>query len=117
MPRNILVADDDRSMLNLYNKIFSMTDYSISMAESFAEASRLIDANDYDLLITDLMFPDGLGTELIKAFRARKSGAKSFLVTGSKGIVEVSEEPKVEGYFEKPFNLEGFMSAVSKALA
>jgi DNA-binding NtrC family response regulator len=116
MPRSILVADDDRSMLNLYDRIFSTTDYAVSMAESFAEASKLIDSNDYDLLVTDLMFPDGLGTGLIKAFHAKKSEAKSFLVTGSRGAAEIGEVPDVEECFEKPFNISRFMSAVTKAL-
>lgn len=117
MPRSILVADDDRSMLNLYNKIFARTDYSVSMAGSFEEAFRLIGSRDYDLLITDFLFPDGLGTELIKAFCEKKAGAKSFLVTGAGPAASRQSCPGMAALFEKPFNVDRFMSAVAEALA
>jgi DNA-binding NtrC family response regulator len=117
MPGSILVADDDTSMLSLYNKIFSRTDYTVSMAESCAEAIKLINSNDYDLLITDLVFPDGLGTELIKAFREKKSGAKSFLVTGSDKHSSCTEAAGAAMKFEKPFSVESLLSAVHSALS
>lgn len=117
MPVNILVADDDRNMLNLYARIFSKTDYSVSWASSFTEAVGLINSNNYDLLITDLMFPDGLGTELIRIFEKKKDGAKSMLVTGSASELNHGQIPKVAGCFGKPFKLQVFMEAVAKALA
>ena len=115
MPRSILVADDDKAMRNLYTLIFSRTDYSISMASSFTEAAELIRSNNYDLLITDLMLEDGLGTELIKMFEEKRDGAKSLLVTGSVAELEPKQRPDI--YFEKPFKVEVFMAAVSKALS
>lgn len=115
MPGSILVADDDRAMLNIYTRIFSNTDYTISLASSFAEAAGLINSNNYDLLITDLMLGDGLGTDLIKIFEKKRGGARSLLVTGS--VAELAPEQLPEVYFEKPFNLDVFMAAVTNALA
>ena len=76
MPAKILVADDDRSMLNLYAKIFSGTEYSVTPAASFAEAASLLEKGEFDLLITDFMFPDGVGTELIRLFNEAKADAR-----------------------------------------
>jgi len=117
MPRRILVADDDTVMLSLYARIFAGTDYSISQAASFAEAAALINSNTYDLLITDLLFPDGVGTELIKLFEEKKTGAKCLLVTGSPAQLDPKLIRYEDQYFEKPFKLEVFMKAVKKALA
>lgn len=115
MLKSILVADDDKTMRSLYTRIFSSTDYTISLASSFAEATNLINSHDYDLLITDLMLEDGLGTELIKMFEKKRDGTKSLLVTGSLGELPPEQRPEV--YLEKPFKLEAFMAAVTKALA
>lgn len=115
MPKSILVADDDKAMLNIYARLFTGADYLVSQASSFAEAARLINLNNYDLLITDLMLEDGLGTELIKMFEKKRSGARSLLVTGS--VAELAPEQRPEVYFEKPFKVEVFMAAVTKALA
>jgi DNA-binding NtrC family response regulator len=115
MPRSILVADDDKAMLKIYTRMFSNTDHTISLASSFAEAVGLINSNNYDLLITDLMLGDGLGTELIKIFEKKRDGAKSLLVTGSVAELDPKQLPFV--YFEKPFKFEIFMAAVTEALA
>jgi len=69
MPESILIADDDPAMRRLYTRIFSETNYSITIATSVAEARGFIETNHYDLLVTDLMFPDGLGTELVKLLK------------------------------------------------
>lgn len=115
MPGNILVAEDDKAMLGIYKRIFSQTDYTISLASSFAEAVKLIASNNYDLLVTDLMLEDGLGTDLIRLFESKQKGARSLLVTGS--VHEVAPEQLPEMYFEKPFKVEIFMAAVAKALS
>ena len=115
MPKNILVADDDKAILNIYTRLFSDTDHSVSLASSFTEAAELIRSGDFDLLITDLMLEDGLGTELIKLFEKKRDGARSLLVTGSLAEVDQSQLP--DAYLEKPFKLEVLMAAVNEALA
>jgi len=115
MSRSILVADDDAAMLDVYTRLFTGTDYLIFKTSSFAAAARLLKSNNYDLLITDLMLGDGLGTDLIKIFERKRAGAKSLLVTGSIGILALEQIPAV--YFEKPFKAEVFMAAVAEALA
>jgi len=117
MARNILIADDDPAMLRLYNRIFSDKEYSVTMAASFSEASGLIESGCYDLLVTDLMLTDGLGTELIRLFEKKRKGAKSMLVTGSTPKGEDLRNAGISDYFEKPFKVESFMSAVAKVLA
>ena len=114
MPKSILVADDDAAMLDVYARLFAGTDYVISKTSSFAEAARLINSHNYDLLITDLMLGDGLGTDLIKLFEAKQAGA-CLLVSGSVGILAPEQIPAV--YFEKPFKAEVFMAVVNKALS
>ena len=112
----ILLVDDDKGILKLYARIFTAKGYAIDAAESFTEAARLIEAGDYDLLVTDLMFPDGLGTELIKLFEKKRAGAKSLLVTGAPDAAARLENAGITEYFPKPFKLEHFMTAVTKAL-
>ena len=117
MPASILVADDEKGMLNLYSKLFSRTEYSVTMASSFSEAAALISSNSYDLLVTDLAFPDGLGTELVKMFENRRAGARSVVVTGSSPSLARTGNNPGTIYFEKPFKVEAFLAAVSAALS
>lgn len=117
MSAKILVADDDKSMLGLYARIFSGTDYAVSAAETFAEAREMLRSRDFDLLITDLEFPDGVGTDLIRFFNEAKMGARSLLVTGSTTEINSLRSCGAADCIEKPFKVERFMEAVSRALA
>jgi len=117
MPGTILIADDEKAMLSLYSRLFSGKDYELTLAASFAEAAELIEKNTYDLLVTDLTFPDGLGTELVKRFEGKKRGAKSMVVTGSTPVDDNLVRVGSALYFEKPFKVDVFMAAVEQALA
>ena len=116
MPGRILFVDDDKNIIKLYARIFSGDKYSLATALNFTEAAALIESNHYDLLVTDLFFPDGLGTELVKLFEKKRAGAKSLLVTGSPEAGRILKSAGITEYFEKPFKLDRFMTAVTKAL-
>lgn len=116
MSKNILIADDDPAMLKLYARMFSGTDYVITMAASVLEARGFIEVNQYDLLVTDLMFLDGMGTELIKLFNKRCTEAKSLLVTGSNPAEKELVGVEIYKCFDKPFKAEHFMSTVNRLL-
>jgi len=116
MSIKILAADDDKAMISLYLRIFSGTDYSVSTALTFEEASGLLRSEDYDLLITDYMFPDGLGTGLIKLFKEVKKGAKSLIVTGSPYAKEKILAEGAEVLLEKPFKMDQLLAEVAKVI-
>ncbi len=117
MPKQILVADDDPVLLSLYTRILAGTGYAVSLASSFAEARALINSNNYDLLVTDLVFPDGVGTDLITIFERKQGRAKCILVTGSVSELDPEKIPLLAGCFEKPLDADAFIAAVTKALA
>ncbi|MEI7527337.1 MAG: response regulator [Elusimicrobiota bacterium] len=117
MPRKILIADDDPAMLRVYAGLFSGRDYELTYADSVAAAAALIGKNHYDLLVTDLMFPDGLGTELTRLFAERSAGAKSLLVTGSPPEPGALAAYAVLECLPKPLEPEKFIKTVAKALA
>ncbi|MDA8130837.1 MAG: response regulator [Elusimicrobia bacterium] len=117
MKARILVADDDKSMLGLYDRIFAATGYAIAKAESFSEAVRLMEETAFDLLITDFSFPDGIGTDLARLFSERRGKRGCLLVTGSVSPSDKLRLKDVNRLIEKPFKVEEFMTAVSEALA
>ena len=116
MAKQILVADDDVNLLKLYARIFAGKEWSLSMSSSVEEASKLIKANHYDLLVTDLVFPDGLGTELIKRFEEKHAGAKSILVTGTPDSGGRRKRDGIAELILKPFKTEHLLTAVRGAL-
>jgi DNA-binding NtrC family response regulator len=118
MLKKILIVDDEESMRLLYRRVFSgVDDCSFTLAGSLAEASALLKAMPYDLLITDLLLGDGHGTELIELARARHAGTKVIIVSGSVERAELtafSEKYSLSGCFCKPFSIEALLRAVKE---
>ncbi len=114
MEIRILAADDEKNMLALYGKIFSGERYSVSFAETVTEALKLLDSGTYDLLISDLMFPDGSGLELVRRFRDAGPD-RSILISGSLPPDALALIEKKEGLvrsFTKPFDCDNLRKLV-----
>lgn len=119
MPKNLLIVDDQASMLRIYARVFSCEGYTYTLAKNLAEAKDLLLANFYDLLITDIQLGDGSGLELIDL--AKKSGGtKAIMVSGAFELADLSfmaRQHKVPVYFEKPFKVDDLLGAVEELLA
>jgi DNA-binding NtrC family response regulator len=89
----ILVVDDHHDTVRVLAKLLSAAGYSLSTAETIAEAKSLCQAQKFDLVIADITLPDGSGIELLSQ-GADASPAKGILVSGH-------EEELYETYLEK----------------
>jgi DNA-binding response OmpR family regulator len=60
---SIVIADDDRSVHKLYQRMFNQKTYEVRTASNGEEALKLIEAQTPDLLILDINMPvlDGFG--------------------------------------------------------
>ncbi|MCW4019032.1 MAG: response regulator [Candidatus Bathyarchaeota archaeon] len=50
----ILVVDDDRTILNVFSRIFERNGYSVTGAESAKEAEEKLGNQDYDAVLVDV---------------------------------------------------------------
>ena len=116
--KTILAVDDEKDILDLYRRFLADTDCSLTTAGSIAEAESLIEKNSYDLLITDLMLPDGRGTRLIELLGEKNAGTKSLLVSGAltPEIRAQAVRLNLFGCFAKPLRLREFLTVVKAAL-
>ena len=69
-PPHVLVVEDDPAMLHIIQATMDYGDLTCDLASTSAEALRMLKANQYDVLITDLGLPDGDGGRLIETVRA-----------------------------------------------
>src|SRR5512138_578922 len=65
----VLVIDDDPSLQTLVSMLLGRVGIQTQKAETAVEGIRLINEEEFDLLILDLMLPDMDGFELLKALR------------------------------------------------
>lgn len=69
----ILIVDDDPVNLKVLETILSLEHYDIAMATNGKEALAMLDAKEWDLVVSDVMMPHMSGYELARTIRGRFS--------------------------------------------
>ncbi|MBS5594055.1 MAG: response regulator transcription factor [Clostridiales bacterium] len=102
---SILVVDDEKSLLeNLYNFLKSKGFKKVYTAKSLEESRFKLKNFKIDLIVLDLMLPDGSGFDLLKEVR-QTSNVAVIILSALDGIDDRREgfENKADDYLVKPF--------------
>lgn len=112
MPR-ILVVDDDDGVRTLIEDVLSIAEYEVDVAATVKAALALSDRNTYDLLLTDLMLPDGSGMQI--AEDAHRRGTPAIIVTAYSHRFRKADLARF-ALMLKPVRPVELLEAVSEAL-
>lgn len=102
---SILVVDDEKNLLeNLYNFLKDKGFKKIYTAKNLKESRFKIANFKIDLIVLDLMLPDGSGFDLLKEVR-KNSDLAVIILSALDGIDDRKEgfENKADDYLVKPF--------------
>jgi len=114
--KNILVVDDQKTILNVVNKILKKAGYNVSTAESPELALEII-TNDInasiDLVISDIQMPEMNGVELINEIRKIREDIGVLFMSGDTGDVQISSNDIL---LKKPFRTKLLIQAVKDKL-
>jgi signal transduction histidine kinase/ActR/RegA family two-component response regulator len=113
----ILLVEDDPRVRSATVDALEDLDYEPVACESGAEAIRLFQAQEFDLVITDVIMPEMTGPELIRYLKV--NSPRDFAVLFVTGYVGEGETDDLRGHelLRKPFTVGALASAVSAALA
>jgi two-component system response regulator (stage 0 sporulation protein F) len=114
----ILIADDDPSILHSLYKFFSREGYRILLAQNANEAISIIKERRPDLLILDVKMPGKSAIELIEEIMSEGFNIPIIIMTAYSNIFTSSEAKAIgaKGYFQKPFDIENMNALVKKIL-
>ena len=113
----ILVVDDEPDLRTLYELTLLREGYQVDVAENVAQAWQRLSEQAFDVLITDMRLPDGLGIELIQRLRALKRNERCVVITAY-GSAENAVESLKAGAFDyltKPVDLKQFRAVIASA--
>jgi len=112
--RRILVVDDDDDIRRFNAEALTGSGYHVEAAVDGAEGWEALNANRYDLLITDNNMPKLTGIELIKKLNAARMPVPVILASGVSHTEE--SELRLAAVLPKPFTLEELLGTVKKVL-
>lgn len=115
---SILVIDDEPDLRTLYELTLLREGYRVETASTIQEAREQLKAHRFDVVITDMRLPDGLGLELLQELRRENRQERCVVMTGY-GSAENAVEALRTGAFDyltKPVDLKQFRSVVASAI-
>ncbi|MBW2720004.1 MAG: sigma-54-dependent Fis family transcriptional regulator [Deltaproteobacteria bacterium] len=119
MSARILVCDDEASLREMLQILLRREGYRVDVVDGVhAAREQLGSADPYDVVITDLVMPDGTGMEVLDAVRARSVDTQTLMVTAF-ATTEQAVEAMRKGaydYVQKPFRNHELLATLEKAL-
>jgi DNA-binding NtrC family response regulator len=118
MKRQVLVVDDEPSVLITYKLILEQQGYVVSAAPTSKEALDLIHKIDFDLVLTDYSLEQmHTGFEVIEAARKKRSTVPCVLLTGYATLetAGMAEQSNI-GILFKPIDISQFLETVANLL-
>jgi phosphoribosyl 1,2-cyclic phosphodiesterase len=118
--KNVLVVDDDPSILTIVSKRLEAEGVRPLTAENGAEGLRMVKEHRPDVVVLDLMMPKMHGYTLIQEIRNDPSlGHVRILVTSSKTYstdIERTRRLGADRYLSKPYDLQKFWDIIAELL-
>jgi DNA-binding NtrC family response regulator len=115
---SILVVDDDRIILDSLCEFLKLEGYNTVGAESYKQATSLIQKQKFSLVINDVNLPDGDGLELLNLIRKNHPQTVVIIITGYGTIESAVEAIKMGAYdyLTKPIVDDELRLAIERAL-
>ncbi len=114
----ILIADDDRGVRTVLNHAMARAGHEVRTTDSAAALWKMVADGAGDLLITDVVFPDGDGLDLLPEVK-RARPELPVIVTSARNTLLTAVRATERGafdYFPKPFDLDEMVAAVERGL-
>jgi len=103
----ILIVEDEHKLAEIVERSLSSEGFEVNLAATLEEARRLAVSVHYDLVILDLLLPDGSGTQLLRSLREQHHDTPVLVLTARSEIDTKVEnfEAGADDYLTKPFAL------------
>ena len=114
----LLAVDDEKDIVELISRFAEHEGHKVDTAGTGAEALRLCQRNDYDLIILDIMMPEMDGFTVCKKLREEKKTPIIMLsALGTEYDKLMGFELGIDDYVVKPFSPRELMARVKAVLA
>ena len=116
----LLLIEDDADLARLFATVLREAGHTVTIAPTLASAQSHLGSGSWDLVLLDLLLPDGDGRQLLEQLRSQPSTSTLpvFVVSARVGPQARAEciALGADAYFEKPVDVESLNLAVGRRL-
>lgn len=113
----IMMVDDDKELLEIYDKIFKLNGFDVISCENGEKALAALAKNQISVVISDIIMPKMSGIELLREIKKRNPQTEVIMLT-AEGSISGAVEAVKEGafsYLVKPAEVDDLISNIKKA--
>jgi heavy metal response regulator len=117
-PMRILVVEDEKKVASFLKKGLEEERYAVDCAFDGEEALFMVDANEYDLMLLDIMLPKVDGLEVLKRVRDKGATLPVLMLTAKDSVEDVVKglDRGGDDYLTKPFAFAELLARVRALL-
>ena len=122
-PLSILIAEDEENIRVLLQNWLQPAGHELREAVDGESALQQIKQHPFDLVITDVLMPNGDGVELIAGLKKTRPGTRVLAISGggrymaSSDCLEIAQVFGANAAVLKPFTRDQLMAGIELALA
>jgi PAS domain S-box-containing protein len=118
---SVMVVEDDEGVRDLVATVLRANGYRVLEARDAAECARLLetDASEIELLLSDVVLPDGSGRDIERMFTAHHPKARVAFMSGyaDELFAHFGVRDERTLVLQKPFSVDQLLAKVKAALA
>ncbi|MBE5868924.1 MAG: response regulator transcription factor [Lachnospiraceae bacterium] len=114
----ILIAEDDRELRQLFSHVLIKNGYTVKGVSNGKDALDAMDADYYDLIISDIMMPVMDGYELVQLLREAGNNTPVLMITAKDAFDDMRQgfQSGTDDYMVKPVNVNEMVLRVGALL-
>ncbi|TNF64530.1 MAG: sigma-54-dependent Fis family transcriptional regulator [Rhodobacteraceae bacterium] len=118
MDGTVLVADDDRTIRTVLTQALTRAGCKVHATSSLTTLMRWVAEGKGDVVISDVVMPDGNGLEMLPKIAQDRPGLPVIVISAQNTIMTAIQaaEAKAYDYLPKPFDLPDLMKRTARAL-
>lgn len=115
---HILIVDDDPEIRSLLARYLGSQGFRVSAASNRAECEAQLSTSGPDLVVLDVLLPDGSGLDICRSMQERRPRTPVILLTALKEDVDriIGLEIGADDYLGKPFNPRELVARIKAVL-
>jgi two-component system nitrogen regulation response regulator GlnG len=118
MDGTVLVADDDRTIRTVLTQALTRAGCRVHATASMVTLMRWVEEGKGDLVISDVIMPDGNGLEQLPRIGRARPGLPVIVISAQNTIMTAIRAAEAEAfdYLPKPFDLPDLLKRAARAL-
>lgn len=117
MAKKILILDDEELIIRTLAKLLEKNGYEVMVVKNGEDAVAMAEAEDFDLIISDIRMPGMNGLEAMKTIYKNKKIPTIFITGYADPVLEEeAKQADAVAYIYKPFDLSELMEKVKAVL-